>query len=167
MSWVDQEGDAIAELLTYGNRATICSVFKTVELHTVFTSQDPTWDGVDVTIWSQSELSLGILIASLPPLRKALIKVFRRVLPGTETNSRKTRLYGYGHSTNGHVIMDDLAGSKAYHSRARREEAGVDGDDDSDRAILADNADSRAGILKSTTVTVEAGCEPDGAGRAL
>lgn len=141
------------KLLTYLNRATVCSVFKTIELHTIFTTQDPTWDGVNITIWSQAELSLGILIASLPPLRQAFIKVFRRVLPSTGTNSRRTPGYGHGHSSHGDVVLSDLRGSKAYHSRLRGESA-LDADDDSDRAILDDES-NQSRILKSVTVTVE------------
>ncbi|KAF3035829.1 hypothetical protein E8E12_006436 [Didymella heteroderae] len=144
--------------------ATICSIFKTVELRTIFTTQDPTWDGVDITIWSQAELSLGILIASLPPLRKALISVFQRILPSTLTGSRKTPLYGQGygqgHSASGNVIMDNLRGSKAYHSRIHGESV-LDADDDSDRAILEEGTHTGSGIMKSMTVTVKkASAEP-------
>jgi hypothetical protein len=116
-----------------------------VELRTIFTTHDPTWDGVNITIWSQAELSLGILIASLPPLRKALTSVFQRILPSTLTGSRKTPMYGQGyaggqgHSGSGNVIMDNLRGSKAYHSRIHGESV-LDADDDSDRAILEEGA---------------------------
>lgn len=142
-----------------------------MELRTIFTTHDPTWDGVDVTIWSQAELSLGILIASLPPLRKALITVFQRILPSTLTGSRKTPLYdqgyGQGHSGSGNVIMENLRGSKAYHSRIRGESV-LDADDDSDRAILEEGPQTGSGIMKSMTVTVkeaEASVEPALSGR--
>ncbi|KAH6643610.1 hypothetical protein C7974DRAFT_347772 [Boeremia exigua] len=134
--------------------ATICSIFKTVELRTIFTTQDPTWDGVALTVWSQAELSLGILIASLPPLRKALTKVFQQILPSTVTNSRKTPLYGQSHSASGNVIMDNLRSSKAYHSRVQGESV-LGADDDSDRAILEEAEHGGAGIMKSMTVTVQ------------
>lgn len=146
-------------------RATICSIFKTVELRTIFTTHDPTWDGVNLTIWSQAELSLGIMIASLPPLRKALIGVFHRILPSTLTGSRKTPMYGQGygqgHSATGNVIMDNLRGSKAYHSRIHGESI-LDADDDSDRAILEEGAHAGTGIMKNVTVTVKEGsAEPN------
>lgn len=81
------------------------------------------------------------------------------------TNSRKTPLYGQGygqgHSGNGNVIMDNLRGSKAYHSR-RHGESVLDADDDSDRAILEDGGHQGPGIMKSMTVTVkEASAEPN------
>ncbi|KAF1931902.1 uncharacterized protein M421DRAFT_55219 [Didymella exigua CBS 183.55] len=138
--------------------ATICSIFKTIELHTIFTSRDPTWDGMNITIWSQAELSLGIMIASLPPLRKAFISIFQRILPSTTTSSRKTPYsgqgYGQGRSANGNIIMDNLKGSKAYHSHLHGESV-LDADDDSDRAILEEEPHRGPGILKSMTVSVD------------
>lgn len=139
----------------------MCSIFKTVELHTIFTTQDPTWDGVNLTIWSGAECSLGIMIASLPPLRKALISVFQCILPSTTTNSRKTPPYGNSHSDGGHVIMDNLRGSKAYHSRIQGESV-LGSDNDSDRAILEEEEHGSAGIMKRMTVTVKgSSAEPE------
>lgn len=131
----------------------MCSVFKTIELRTIFHTQDPTWDGVNLTVWSQAELSLGIMIASLPPLRKALTKVFQSVLPSTMTNSQKAPHYGYGHSTGGDIRMNDFGGSKAYHSRIP-EESVLDEDNESGRAILGQEEHKGPGIMKHTTVTV-------------
>ncbi|KAL6708788.1 hypothetical protein ACN47E_002484 [Coniothyrium glycines] len=132
--------------------ATICSIFKTIELHTIFTTQDPTWDGVNLTIWSQAELSLGIMIASLPPLRKALTQIFQKVLPTTITDSRKTPQYG--HNSGRDIRMQNFEGSKAYHSRLPGESV-LDEDDQSDRAILDESEHKGPGIMKSTTVTVQ------------
>lgn len=132
--------------------ATICSVFKTIELKSITKTTDPTWDGINLGIWSSSELSIGILIASLPPLRKAFDKLFSRMLPSTFTNSRKTPAYGYGHSTSGDIRMQNFAGSKAYHSRIPGESV-LDNDDESDRAILEEEHKGQ-GIMKSTKVTV-------------
>ena len=71
-------------------RATVCSIFKTIELSALKKTKDPTWDGVNLTIWSATELSVGILIASLPPLRKVFDKMFRRILPSTFMTRSKT-----------------------------------------------------------------------------
>ncbi|KAF2002174.1 hypothetical protein P154DRAFT_618904 [Amniculicola lignicola CBS 123094] len=70
--------------------ATICSIFKTIELSALRKTRDPTWDGVNLTIWSATELSIGILIASLPPLRKQFDKMFRVILPSSFTTKNKT-----------------------------------------------------------------------------
>ncbi|RYN82669.1 hypothetical protein AA0120_g9450 [Alternaria tenuissima] len=136
--------------------ATICSIFKTIELKSITQTQDPTWDGVSLTIWSSSELSIGILIASLPPLRKAFDHIFKRILPSTITGSGKTPQYGYGRSTGqgaNSIHMKNFQGSKAYHSRLPGESI-LDGDDESDRAILPDDEHKGPGIMKSTNVQV-------------
>jgi hypothetical protein len=136
--------------------ATICSIFKTIELKTITKTQDPTWDGVTLTIWSSSELSIGILIASLPPLRKAFDHIFKKILPSTITGSGKTPQYGYGRSTGqggNSIHMKNFQGSKAYHSRLPGESI-LDGDDESDRAILPDDEHKGPGIMKSTNVQV-------------
>ncbi|RAR02614.1 hypothetical protein DDE82_005702 [Stemphylium lycopersici] len=146
--------------------ATICSIFKTIELKSITKTTDPTWDGVSLTIWSSAELSIGILIASLPPLRKAFDHLFQRILPSTFTNSGKTPQYGYGRSSNNNgpsgvgssIHMKNFQGSKAYHSRIPGESV-LDGDDESDRAILngdgSESPDHKGpGIMKSTDVQV-------------
>ncbi|KAI4650627.1 hypothetical protein J4E93_002984 [Alternaria ventricosa] len=135
--------------------ATICSIFKTIELKAITKTQDPTWDGVNLTIWSSSELSIGILIASLPPLRKAFDHLFKKFMPSTLTGSGKTPHYGYGNSSAAHgnsIHMKNFQGSKAYHSRLPGESI-LDGDDESDRAILDDDQKG-SGIMKSTDVQV-------------
>lgn len=68
----------------------MCSIFKTIELSALKKTRDPTWDGVNLTIWAATELSVGILIASLPPLRKVFDKIFRRMLPSTFMSRSKT-----------------------------------------------------------------------------
>ncbi|KAG9194045.1 hypothetical protein G6011_04080 [Alternaria panax] len=136
--------------------ATICSIFKTIELKSITKTQDPTWDGVSLTIWSSSELSIGILIASLPPLRKAFDHIFKKILPSTISGSGKTPQYGYGRSTGqggNSIHMKNFQGSKAYHSRIPGESI-LDGDDESDRAILPDDEHKGPGIMKSTNVQV-------------
>ena len=135
-------------------RATICSIFKTIELRTIVNTTDPTWDGVNLSIWSQTELSIGILIASLPPLRKAFDSFFEKILPSTITNSHRTPQYGYGHSSGGDIRMKTFEGSKAYHSRIPGESI-LDADDESDRAILDEEEHKGPGIMKSTKVTIQ------------
>ncbi|KAF2011511.1 hypothetical protein BU24DRAFT_376734 [Aaosphaeria arxii CBS 175.79] len=70
--------------------ATACSVMKTIELSALRKTKDPTWDGVNLTIWSATELSVGILISSLPPLRAQFDRLFRRILPSTIMSKSKT-----------------------------------------------------------------------------
>jgi hypothetical protein len=129
----------------------VCSIFKTVELKAIIKTQDPTWDGINLAIWSSVEASIGILIASLPPLRKAFDHLFQRILPSTLQNTTKTPQYGYGQSSN--IRMSTFQNSKAYHSRLPGDSV-LDNDGDSDRAILEDDENKGAGIMKTTKVTV-------------
>jgi hypothetical protein len=52
----------------------IISVIRLVYLHVVTSSEDPTWDYVELTLWSVAELNCGILCASLQTLRPLLSK---------------------------------------------------------------------------------------------
>jgi hypothetical protein len=137
--------------------ATICSIFKTIELKTITQTNDPTWSGVNLGIWSSAELSIGILIASLPPLRKAFDSIFRKILPSTLANSKTPNsAYGYGgRSTNGHHIrLDTYEANKRTHKSVHPGESALESDSDSERAILEDEEGRGAGIMKTTKVTV-------------
>jgi hypothetical protein len=104
-------------------RATVCSIFKTIELHALTKTKDPTWDAVNLTIWSATELSVGILIASLPPLRKVFDSIFLRILPSTLATRSKVQ---------GSLPLHNV--SKAYSKPMGRSSTGDDGD--SERDIL-------------------------------
>jgi hypothetical protein len=124
-------------------------------LKAITKTQDPTWDGINLQIWSSAEASIGILIASLPPLRKAFDSLFQRILPSTlQTSNNKTPQYGYGaHSSHGNIRMNNFPSSKSYHSRLP-DESILDDDADSDRAILEDEENKSNGIMKTTQVVV-------------
>ncbi|KAF1933164.1 uncharacterized protein M421DRAFT_191060 [Didymella exigua CBS 183.55] len=126
---------------------TVCSIFKTIELSALKKTKDPTWDGVNLTIWSATELSVGILIASLPPLRKVFDKMFRSMLSSTFITRSKTPrsipLYNV---------------SKPYSKPMGRSTA--DNDDDSEKDILPGNADS--GITKTVVHEVTSAERSDG-----
>jgi hypothetical protein len=100
---------------------------KTRELGALSKTKDPTWDAVNLTIWSATELSVGILIASLPPLRKVFDNFFRTLLPTTLTRSKP--LTG--------IPMYNV--SKHYTIGSRPMGRSVGEDDDSDRDILAES----------------------------
>lgn len=121
-------------------------------------TKDPTWTGVPLGIWSSAELSIGILIASLPPLRKAFDSLFSKILPSTLNPSRTPNsAYGYGRSTNGnHIRLDTYEQnkrSKGTH-KGHQGESVLDSDSESERAILEDAEGKGAGIVKTTKVTV-------------
>lgn len=126
--------------------ATICSIFKTVELRVLQKTRDPTWDGVNLTIWSATELSVGILVASLPPLRKQFEKLLRRVLPSTWQTS-KERTPG---SRSGIPMYNVSKVSKQNTKIMGRSDIGID-DGDSERSILSDGGEGKmdGGIMKT------------------
>ncbi|KAI2484012.1 NAD-binding protein [Pyrenophora tritici-repentis] len=61
---------------------------KTVELSALMKTRDPTWDGTSLSIWSATELSVGILTASLPPLRKQFEGLTQKILPSSFLKGR-------------------------------------------------------------------------------
>lgn len=115
--------------------ATVCSIFKTVELSALKKTRDPTWDGVNLTIWSATELSVGILIASLPPLRKVFDKMFRQILPSTFMTKSKTP---------GSIPLYNV--SKPYSKPMGR--SAIEDDTDSEKDILPNKA-AGTGITKT------------------
>ena len=148
------------QLTTTPHSATICSIFKTIELKSITQTRDPTWSTVNLGIWSSAELSIGILIASLPPLRKAFDSLFQKILPSILTPSKTPNSqYGYGRSTNGnHIRLDTYEQNKRSHKNSHKSahpgESALDSDSDSERAILEDEEGKGAGIMKTTKVMV-------------
>lgn len=142
----------------------LCSIFKTVELKNITGTMDPTWSGVNLSIWSGTELSVGIFIASLPPLRKVFDGIFHKYMPGMSTSGPKsTPMYGtagkgYGaHSTHGTDIRlntmgkGDRSKNRSYHPG----ESVLDSDSESEKAILdEENMIQGMGITKTTRVVV-------------
>jgi hypothetical protein len=109
---------------------TTCSIVKAT-LPALLKTRDPSWESTDLVIWSGVELSVGILIAALPPLRKQFDSLFRRVMPSTFLNSRpRTR------AASGAIPLYEVTiGSKTTRRKTRIEGDGDD-DGDSERRIL-------------------------------
>ena len=126
----------------------MCSIFKTIELSALKKTRDPTWDGVNLTIWSATELSVGILIASLPPLRKVFDKMFRQILPSTFMTRSKTP---------GSIPLYNV--SKPY-SRPMGRSAAEEDDAGSEKDMLSRNIDS--GITKTVIHQVTSAERSDG-----
>ncbi|KAF5846422.1 hypothetical protein GGP41_003819 [Bipolaris sorokiniana] len=66
-----------------GSVATACSIAKTVEMSALKKTRDSTWECSNLTVWSACELSVGVLIASLPLLRKPIDSMIDRILPSS------------------------------------------------------------------------------------
>jgi hypothetical protein len=115
----------------------VCSIFKTVELSALKKTTDPTWDGVDLTIWSGTELSVGILVSSLPPLRKQFDRLFHIIFPSTITSRNKSKRAS--------IPLYNISKKTAGRSE-RRTEAD---DGDSERHILPDDVPADGKIMKT------------------
>ena len=128
--------------LTRSCSATACSIAKTIELAPLSTTKDPTWDGVNLTIWSANELSVGILIASLPPLRKQFDMIFRRFLPTTLRGSKSKQPNGIPLYN---VSKQFTVGSRPA-GRSEQNKSKLYEDDSSEKGILPE---SDNGIMKT------------------
>ncbi|KAL6151793.1 hypothetical protein ACJBU6_09737 [Exserohilum turcicum] len=126
---------------------TFCSVMKTTTLPTLLNTKDPTWESTDLVIWLSLELSVGILIAALPPLRKQFDALFRKMLPSTLGSRRKTGSSGENALPLYDVATEHTIGSKPIRIRSKSEE---DDDTDSERRILSPRT-SKGEITKTVT----------------
>ena len=112
-------------------------------------TRDPTWDGTNLSIWSATELSIGVLIASLPPLRKQFDTFFRRILSLTGTKS-KTRASGNNIPLY-NVSKPYTIGSGPKGGRSRFK-GDYNDDGDSEKHILDDSAQPGKGEIARTAV---------------
>ena len=113
---------------------------KTFTLPALLKTKDPTWESTDLVLWSGIELSVGVLTAALPPLRKQFDRLFRRLLPSNILDSKPRTRAPLG------IPFYDV--SKSNRRRTRIE--GDDDDGDSERRILAGH-----GAKGEITKTVE------------
>jgi hypothetical protein len=111
---------------------------------------DPTWDGSNLTIWSATELSVGILVTSLPALRKQFDGLFRRVLSSTFLGNKSKTPSGSNGIPLYNVGEQLTIGSRpiAGRSRFRRD----DDDGDSEKYILGDSEQPGKGEITKTVV---------------
>ncbi|KAL1311509.1 hypothetical protein AAFC00_001632 [Neodothiora populina] len=75
-------------VFVFGIFATICSIVKLSHLKALMMTKDPTWDSVDLTIWSSAEVCVAIFAACLPPLRSQFDSLCRRFIDNTVRSSR-------------------------------------------------------------------------------
>ena len=121
---------------------------KTVELSALMKTHDPTWDGTSLSIWSATELSVGILTASLPPLRKQFEGLAQMILPSSFLKGRSM--------PTGQVIPLYVSKSTGIINRPKKHQSQIamGGDDsESQRHILRDQS-SKGDITKTTVYEV-------------
>jgi hypothetical protein len=95
-----------------------------------------------------TEVSVGIVVANLPPLRKSFDRIFRRVLP-VEALSNP---FSKGGSSGPNQNWPELPMYQM--NRIQRGTREPTEDDESDKAILALAHDNRGMISKTTDIVV-------------
>lgn len=113
--------------LTCHHRTTIISALKLYEMKSLWSSPDPTYTSVNLSIYAIAEVFVGAFTASLPPLRKTFEDLLRRILPGTILRSSR----GTG---NTYELKAPISEGSSRGSRPRR-----DRDSNSEHAILPED----------------------------
>ncbi|KAI4836094.1 hypothetical protein E4T44_08460 [Aureobasidium sp. EXF-8845] len=127
-------------VLLFGLIATVCSIVKIAVAGKMFNTHDPTWDAVDLSIWSTAEVNVCIIAACLPPLRSQFDSFLRRffgmAFSRSTTRSRPT----YGSQS---IALQT-------QSKSHRTIIAVEAQDfGSERSILAPD-DVEDGIIRKT-----------------
>ncbi|KAH6633621.1 hypothetical protein C7974DRAFT_175493 [Boeremia exigua] len=133
---------------------TTISALKLYEMKSLYSSPDPTWSGVNLSIFAIAEVFVGAFTASLPPLRKTFETQLRRVLPesilGSSSRSRKSTGKGTGNS----YVMKEIGNSYVMNGNmmGNQQRPKHDLDNDSEHSILQTQP-SLEGKEASTQIT--------------
>ncbi|KAH8195335.1 hypothetical protein TruAng_010503 [Truncatella angustata] len=88
---------ALRGVFVLGLSASACAIAKCWELPKLATTQDPTWDGVNLTIWARAEFNSGLIGACAPSL-KSIFEQFLHDVVGIRSlkSSTPSGTPGYG-----------------------------------------------------------------------
>jgi hypothetical protein len=144
------------------DRCTTISAIKLWDFQRIQGLKEAYYESVTLSIWSISEVSVGIVVANLPPLRKSFDGFFKHVLSGSintklgisdNSNLQSFKLPSYGSKRNSKGMPDGANG------RSVRLNSTATGDDMSDKTMLGqfDFDDSKHGsrLVRSTQVTLD------------
>ncbi|KAL6354950.1 hypothetical protein LRP88_12308 [Fusarium phalaenopsidis] len=98
----------VAAMFIVGTFVTIVSIIRLQYLVDLDSSQNPTYDQTDVSIWSTVEINVGIICASMPALRILLVRLFP-VLGGSSYDSSKYNNYGEQYGRKSHIMSRSRA----------------------------------------------------------
>jgi hypothetical protein len=117
--------------------AALISALKLYEIKALNESRDIPYESVNLSIFSVSEVLVGTLTASFPPLRKLFENLLNKVLPESLVSSkRRTHMNSY--------VLPDYSS----HRETRRPRRGdPDCDDHSEKTILPDASASSTHIV--------------------
>ncbi|KAK4085145.1 uncharacterized protein Triagg1_135 [Trichoderma aggressivum f. europaeum] len=105
LHWKKKVG--VAVMLLVGTFVTVVSIVRLQFLVNLGSSANPTYDQVDVSIWSTIEINTGIVCTCLPSLRLFLVRLFPSLGGSSHKNS------GYQNYPDNYVNKSDHAGSRA------------------------------------------------------
>ena len=126
----------------FGLLATLCSIAKLTALPSLQKTTDPTWDSVNLTVWSSAEVNTGLFAACIPPLRGTFEAIVRRVRGPTSTTARSR--------------TNPLSYELQKSERSERRKTKIENNDyGSERFILPDeDRYGSDGIMKTVNVNV-------------
>ncbi|KAF2024212.1 hypothetical protein EK21DRAFT_117999 [Setomelanomma holmii] len=129
----------------------VCTMISALELRDfqrIQGSREVYYESVTLSIWSVTEVAIGIVVASLPPLRKSFDGFFKHMISSVIS---KNALTGVRPSRTGFEKFN----LPMYRSQQGRKVT----DDDSDRAIVEDAEieDGRwnSGFLRTTRISID------------
>ncbi|KAF2127821.1 hypothetical protein P153DRAFT_294851 [Dothidotthia symphoricarpi CBS 119687] len=139
----------------------VCTTISALKLWSFQLLQDQTetyYESVSLSIWSTTEVSIGIVVANLPPLRKSFDGMFKHILPAAIFSGKQSssRLKSFNLPTYG---SQSARRSKIEGRSGRSERLPSIADNASERAILEDienqdGAKSSSGIMRTTQLMV-------------
>ncbi|KAF1929961.1 uncharacterized protein M421DRAFT_381590 [Didymella exigua CBS 183.55] len=128
----------VRAVFLFGLITTTISALKLYEMKALYSSPDPTYTSLDLSIFAVSEVFVGAFTASLPPLRKTFETLLRRILPesilGSASQSRKSA----GKGTDNSYVMKEVGNSYVLdgNTSGNQSRPKHDLDNDSEHSIL-------------------------------
>lgn len=93
----------VAAMFIVGTFVTVVSIIRLQFLVSLGSSHNPTYDQIDISVWSTVEINIGIICASMPSLRILLVRLFP-VLGGSSYDKSKYNNYGETYGRRSKII---------------------------------------------------------------
>jgi hypothetical protein len=142
-----REKIVISLLMSLGFLCAVAVIPKLISLHDFGVNKDFTWTTAEVAMWSMVEVSLGIMVACIPALKRVFERTLKRfgLKSSDEGSSKRTRTH-YGDDT-GHIALHSGLSSRAYAEQTETRKSwmkaagGTDNGKGSDLAKFAHSTD--------------------------
>ncbi|KAI1852178.1 hypothetical protein JX265_013031 [Neoarthrinium moseri] len=100
-------------VFAFGLFVCVTSIVRLKSLLTISVSNDSSFDGVDIAVWSGIEINVAIICASVPALKPLVNSLFPKLLGSTPRSK--------GQSRSGYTNQNDSHHMKSLQSRVRKE----------------------------------------------